>query len=83
MRIIFKRHRWETNCIIVTDPLIEEKALDPNLQAVQGYLRLRWSDHIELPILVQEVHAAVRLGNSSVDRRREGNRNSLLVRTFD
>ena len=59
MRVVLIGHRWEANCVIVTDSLVEEQAFDADLQAVKSNFRLSGSDHIELPELVQEIEASV------------------------
>ena len=83
MRIILVGHRWEANCVIVTDSLVEEQALDTDLQAVKSYLGLCRSDHIELPELVQEIEASVCRCNSSIYCGWKCNCDCLLVRAFN
>ena len=59
MRVVLIGHCWEANSVVIADSLVEEQALDSDLQAVEGYLGLHGSDYVELPEFVEEVEASI------------------------
>lgn len=47
MRVVLEGHGGEAYCVIISDSLVKEEALDAELQTVEGYLGLRGRHHIQ------------------------------------
>ena len=83
MSLVLERHGWETNSVIVSDTVIEEKTLDTDREAVERHLRSFWSDNVQRPIFVDELHLAICVCNCSIYGSWQSNIDSFLVRAFN
>ena len=79
MCVILEGHCWEADTVVVTDSIIEEKALDSDLEAVEGDLGGLRCDDIQLPVRVNEVDITLGQVNGGVDGCGQRNVNRLLI----
>ena len=79
MGVVFERHGWETDAVVVADAVVEKEALDSDLKAIERYFRSLRCDDIKLPVRVNEVDVALGQVNGRVDGRGQSNINRLLI----
>jgi hypothetical protein len=59
MGVVFERHGWEADTVVVADAVVEKEALDSDLEAIERYFRSLRCDDIKLPVRVNEVDVAL------------------------
>ena len=79
MGVVFERHGWEADAVVVADAVVEKEALDSDLKAIERYFRSLRCDDIKLPVRVNEVDVALGQINGRVDGRGQCNINCLLI----
>jgi len=57
--VILEGHGGEANSVVVANSLVKEQTFDSKRDAVKRHFGRGWSDHIQLPELVNKVHASV------------------------
>ena len=83
MGIVFERHGWEADAVVIADAVVEKEALDSYLEAVEGYFRSLRCDNIKLPVRVNEVEVALGQINGGVDGCGQRNINRFLIWGLD
>ena len=79
MGVILEGHGREADAVVVADPVVEEEALDSDLEAVEGDLGGLRCDDIQLPVRVNEVDITLGQVNGGVDGCGQRNVNRLLI----
>ena len=79
MGVIFERHGWEADSVIISNTVVEKEALDSELEAVEGYFRSLRCDDIKLPVRVNKVEVTLGHNNGGVDGCGQRNINRFLI----
>ena len=80
MSVILEGHCRESDSIVVANPLIKEKTLHTEGNAVERNLGSGGRDNVQLPELVNKVHASICGRYRCVDGCRQSQADSFLVR---